>query len=259
MWITRTSINQPVFATMMMAALLVLGLFSYNRLRLERMPDIVFPAIFIQVQYPGASPEAVENDITKPIELVVNTVNGVRLIRSNSWEGRSETYLELRLDTDTARAVQDVRDKIAQIRPSFPREVKDPLVLRGDFDNRQPIVQLAVTSDTRSLRELSTMTDQIIVKRFQNVAGVGQVQESGGVARQVLVNLKPAQMLSQAVGVDEVIRAIQGANMDIPAGKVVLGPSEQLVLVEGRIKDPLAFGQIIVASPAEAPDRLEQV
>src|SRR5678815_5309197 len=107
MWITRTSINQPVFATMVMVALCVLGLFSDNRLRVERMPDINFPAIFIQVQYPGASPEAVENDVTKPIEEVVNTVNGVKLIRSNSWEGRSETYIELRLDANVERAVQD--------------------------------------------------------------------------------------------------------------------------------------------------------
>src|SRR5258708_30666522 len=198
MWITRTSINQPVFATMMMVALLVLGLFSYNRLRLERMPDIVFPAIFIQVQYPGASPEAVENDITKPVELVVNTVNGVRLIRSNSWEGRSETYLQLRLDTNTERAVQDVRDQIAQIRPTFPREVKDPLVLRGDFDHAQPVAQLGVTSATRTMREISTMTDQIIVKRFQNVNGVGRVDCSGSVARQVSVHLKPPPILSPA-------------------------------------------------------------
>jgi len=259
MWITKTSINQPVFATMVMVALLVLGVFSYNRLRVERMPEVNFPIVFVSVQYPGASPEAVENDITKPIEEVVNTVNGVRLIRSNSWEGRSETGIEFRLDANIERGVQDVRDKIALIRPAFPREVKDPLVLRGDFDNAQPVVSLAVSSATRSLRELTTMTDQIIVKRFQNVPGVGQVQESGGVARQVLVNLKPAQMLSQAVGVDEVIRAIQGANMDIPAGKVVLGPSEQLVRVEGRIKDPLAFGKIIVARRAKGPVRLDQV
>src|SRR5215831_11731693 len=234
MWITRTSINQPVFATMMMAALLVLGLFSYNRLRVERMPDIVFPAIFIQVQYPGASPEAVENDVTKPIEEVVNTVNGVKLIRSNSWEGRSETYLELRLDADVNRAVQDVRDKVAQIRPGFPREVKDPLILRGDFDNRQPVVQLAVLSKTRSLRELSTMTDQIIVKRFQNVNGVGQVQVFGGRTRQIVVSLKPAQMVSQSVGIDEVERAIQAANMDIPAGRIEHGATEQLVRLEGK-------------------------
>ena len=259
MWITRTSINQPVFATMVMAALLVLGLFSYNRLRVERMPDIVFPAIFVQVQYPGASPEAVENDVTKPIELVVNTVNGVRLIRSNTWEGRSETYIELRLDADTARAVQDVRDKVAQIRPLFPREVKDPLILRGDFDNRQPVVSLSVTSGTRSLRELSTIADQVIVKRFQNVNGVGSVDVSGSVVRQILINLKPAQMLSQGVGVDEVVRAVQASNMDVPAGRVEQGPNEQLVRVEGKIKDPAGFNRIIVARRAKGPVYLSEV
>jgi multidrug efflux pump subunit AcrB len=259
MWITRTSISQPVFATMVMAALLVLGVFSYNRLRVERMPDVVFPAIFIQVAYPGASPEAVENDVTRPIELVVNTVNGVRLIRSNSWEGRSETYIELRLDADTARAVQDVRDKIAQVRPTFPREVKDPLVLRGDFDNRQPVVSLAVTSATRSLRELSTMTDQIIVKRLQNVNGVGSVDVSGSVVRQVLINLRPAQMNSQGVGVDEVVRAVQASNMDVPAGRVEEGPNEQLVRVEGKIKDPAGFGRIIVARRAKGPVYLSEI
>ena len=176
MWITQTSIKQPVFATMVMCALLVLGVFSYNRLRVERMPEVTYPIVFISVQYPGASPEAVENDVTRPIEEVVNTVNGVRLIRSNTYEGRSETGVELRLDANVERAVQDIRDKIALIRPGFPREAKDPLVLRGDFDNAQPVVSLAVTSKTRSMRELSTMTDQIIVKRFQNVPGVGQVR-----------------------------------------------------------------------------------
>jgi hydrophobe/amphiphile efflux-1 (HAE1) family protein len=259
MWITRTSINQPVFATMVMVGLCVLGLFSYNRLRVERMPDVTFPAIFIQVAYPGASPEAVENDVTKPIEEVVNTVNGVKLIRSNSWEGRSETYLELRLDTDVNRAVQDVRDKVAQIRPGFPREVKDPLVLRGDFDNQQPVVQLAVTSATRSMRELSTLTEQVIVKRFQNVNGVGRVDVSGSVARQVLIQLKPAQMASQGVGVDEVVRAVQAANMDVPAGRIEQGPTEQLVRVEGKIKDPAGFNKIIVARRAKGPVYLSEV
>ncbi len=259
MWITKTSINQPVFATMVMVALCVLGLFSYNRLRVERMPDITVPFVFIQYQYPGASPEAVENDVNKPVEEVVNTVNGVKVIRSNAWEGRGETYIEFRLETDMNRAVQDVRDKLALIRPGFPREVKDPLILRGDFDNAQPVVSLAVTSDSRTLRELTTLTDQVIVKRFQNVPGVGQVRTSGGVARQVLINLRPAQMQSQSVGVDEVIRAIQAANMDVPAGKIVQGPTEQLVRIEGKIKDPAGFGRIIVARRAKGPVYLEQV
>jgi multidrug efflux pump subunit AcrB len=110
MWITKTSINQPVFATMVMVALCVLGLFSYHRLRVERMPDISIPFVFIEIAYPGAAPEAVENDITKPVEEVVNTVDGVKIIRSNSLEGRSQTFIEFRLDTDMSRAVQDVRD-----------------------------------------------------------------------------------------------------------------------------------------------------
>jgi HAE1 family hydrophobic/amphiphilic exporter-1 len=259
MWITKTSINQPIFATMVMVALMVLGLFSYQRLRVEQMPDVNAPIVFVTVQYPGASPEAVENDITKPVEDVVNTVNGVKTIRSNTFEGRSESYIEFRLDADMARAVQDVRDKIAQIRPTFPRDAKDPLVIRGDFDNAQPVVALAVTSPTRSMRELSTLTDQIIVKRFQNVNGVGRVDVTGSVARQVLINLRPAQMLAQNIGVDEVMRAIQAANQDVPAGRVTRGVSEQLVRIEGKIKNPAGFGRIIVARRANGPVYLDQV
>ena len=253
MWITKTSINQPVFATMVMVALCVLGIFSYNKLRVERMPDITIPFVFIEIKYPGAAPEAVENDITKPVEEVVNTVDGVKIIRSNSLEGVSATFIEFRLDTDMARAVQDVRDKIALIRPGFPRETRDPLVLRGDFDNAQPIVSLAVTSPTRTLRELSTITDQVIVKRFQNVPGVGQVRVSGSVERQVLVNLRPAQMQAQSVGVDEIVAAIRAANVDVPAGRISHGPSEQLVRIEGRIREPAGFGRIIVARRAGGP------
>ncbi len=183
----------------------------------------------------------------------------MKVIRSNAFEGRGETYIEFRLDTNMERAVQDVRDKIAMIRPSFPREVRDALVLRGDFDNAQPVVSVAVTSPSRSLRSLTTLTDQVIVKRLQNVPGVGQVRTFGGVARQVLVNMKPAQMQSQGVGVDEVIAAIRAANMDVPAGKIVQGSTEQLVRIEGRIKEPAAFGKIIVARRAKGPVYLDQV
>ena len=162
MWITRITINHPVFATMVMVAITVLGLFSYTRLRVERMPDVTLPFVFIQIQYPGASPEAVENDITKPIENVVNTVNGVQAHPLDSPpKAASAIYIEFRLDTNMKRAMQDVRDKVALVRPSFPREVKDPLVLRADFDNAQPVVSLAVMSTTTGLRELTTLTDQV--------------------------------------------------------------------------------------------------
>ena len=205
MWITKTSINQPVFATMVMVALLVLGIFSYNRLPVEQMPDVSNPFVFVNVSYPGASPEQVENDLIKPIENVLNTVNGVKKIYATTREGTGFLQAEFRLSTDMGSATQEVRDKIAQIRPGFPREAKDPLVSRADWQDQQPVVNLAVVSEKHSPRELSTLTDQIIVKRLQNAPGVGNVNVNGSVVRQVLIYLKPAQMQAYGVGVDQVI------------------------------------------------------
>ena len=115
MWFTRVSINNPVFATMVMAALCVLGLFSYSQLRVERLPDITPPIVFVSVAYPGASPEATETELTRPIELSLNGIAGVKMIRSNSLEGRSETVVEFQVSADMNRAVQDVRDKVATV------------------------------------------------------------------------------------------------------------------------------------------------
>ncbi len=259
MWITRTSINQPVFATMVMLALLVLGVFSYNRLPVEQMPDVSNPYVFVSIAYPGASPEQVENDLLKPMENVVNTVNGVKKIYSTAREGVGFIQAEFRLSTEMASATQEVRDKIAQIRPGFPREAKDPLVSRADWDQRQPVVNLAVVSDKHSLRELSTITDQIIVKRLQNAPGIGNVSMSGGVVRQIQIFLKPDQMQAYGIGVDQVINGIQAANQDFPAGSISSGKAEQLVRVEGKIKDPQGFGKIIIARQAGAPVYLNQV
>ncbi|MCX7168784.1 MAG: efflux RND transporter permease subunit, partial [Proteobacteria bacterium] len=259
MWITRTSINQPVFATMVMVALLVLGIFSYNRLPVEQMPDVSNPFVFISINYPGASPEQVENDLLKPIENVVNTVNGVKRMYATAREGVGFIQAEFRLSADMASATQEVRDKIAQIRPGFPREAKDPLVSRADWENQQPVVNLAVVSDKHSLRELSTLTDQIIVKRLQNAPGVGNVSVGGSVVRQVQIYIKPAQMQAYGIGVDQVINAIQAANQDLPAGSITSGAVEQLVRVEGKIKEPAAFGKIIVARQAGAPVYLNQI
>ncbi|HEX7641278.1 MAG TPA: efflux RND transporter permease subunit [Burkholderiaceae bacterium] len=259
MWITKVSINNPVFATMVMVGVLVLGLFSYRELGLEQMPDVQFPGVFIQVQYPGASPEAAENDLTKPIENVVNTVSGVRKIMSTSREGYSNTAVQFELSTNMDHALQEIRDKISQIRPGFPKIAKDPYIDRFNNDNAQPIATLSVTAAGHDMRELSTMTDQIIVKRLQGVPGVGKVNVGGAVSRQVLINLNPAKMTAQNVGVDEVMRAIQETNQDMPAGAISKDQQEELVRLEGRIKTPREFGKIIVARHGTAPVLLEQV
>ena len=125
MWFTRISIAHPVFATMLMAAFVVLGLFSYNRLSVEQFPDVSFPVVVVQTEYPGASPEVVESDITRRIEEQINTISGVNELASRSYEGNSVVIVRFDLTVDPVKAAQDVREKIALVRPAFRREVKE--------------------------------------------------------------------------------------------------------------------------------------
>jgi HAE1 family hydrophobic/amphiphilic exporter-1 len=173
MWFTRISINNPVFATMMMAALLVLGLFSYQRLAVEQFPDINFPVVVVQTEYPGASPESVESDISRKIEEAINTISGIKTLSSRSFEGLSVVIAEFDLSVDPAIAAQDVREKVAVVKVGFRKEVKEPRVTRFNPDDL-PILSIAVRSDIRSLRELTTLTDQVIAKRVETARGVGQ-------------------------------------------------------------------------------------
>jgi hydrophobe/amphiphile efflux-1 (HAE1) family protein len=259
MWITRVSINNPVFATMVMVGIAVLGLFAYNRLRVEQMPDVSLPYVLVMTSYPGANPEVVETDVTKPLEYAINTVAGANLIRSNSREGQSQVFAEFRMATDMTKAMQDVRDKISQVRPSFPRDVKEPLVIRADQENTQPVVSIAVLSPTMNLRDLTSLTDQTIVKGLENVPGVARIDVNGRITRQILVQIKPTALTALGIGVDQVAAAIRAANQDVPAGRITRGQSDSIVRVEGKIKDPAQFGRIIVAQQGGSPVYLSQI
>jgi hydrophobe/amphiphile efflux-1 (HAE1) family protein len=259
MWMTRTSIKHPVFATMVMVGLMVLGLFSYRGLGVESMPNIEIPAVWIETQYPGASPEQVENDVTRPLEEAANTVGGIKAIRSNSWEGRSGISVEFQLTVDMDRAVQDLRDRIGTVHGGFPREVREPVVFRQEGENAQPVLLVSLTSSERSLRDLSMLAEQVIVKRIQSVAGVGQVRINGKQARQILVDIRPGQLRSLNVGVDEVMRAITATNANLPAGRISRGERENLVRIEGKMKEAADFKRIIVAQRASGPVYLSQV
>ena len=155
MWITRVSIANPVFATMVMVALCVLGIASYLRLGVEQLPDISPPVAFVDVAYPGASPEAVEREITKTVEEALNSIAGVKRITSRSFEGRSQSSVEFTLNADMDKAMQDVRDRSAAIQAAFPKDAKTPTVARFDNENSQPGVTMALISPTRSAREPS--------------------------------------------------------------------------------------------------------
>jgi len=247
MWMTRVSINNPVFATMVMVALCVLGLFSYKRLGVEQMPDITPPVVFISVTYPGATPGAVETEITKPLEDAVNGIAGVKMIRSNSFEGRSETVVEFQLSVDMTRATQEVRDKVSVVQAGFNRDVKPPFVSRFDGDNAQPTVVLALMATGRSDRELSLIADQTVQKRLTSVEGVARVTPSGLVTRQVRIDLDPQRLRGFGLTPADVSAAVARANTDQPVGLLQNRNEDTLVRVEGRVLDPKQFADIVVA------------
>src|SRR3990172_1983769 len=220
MWMTRVSINHPVFATMVMVALTVLGAFSYQRLRVEAMPDVRPPDVSIQVAYPGASPEQVENDVAKPIENAANTVAGIKRLLSASYEGIGYTWIEFRMDVDQDRVVQDVRDKVAQIRGEFPRDVKDPVIRRGGDENDQPVAFYALLADNLTPRGLTTLAEQVVQKGFERVRGVGRVALGGSVTRQIQVRIDPVRLTAIGLSVNQVVNALRAANVSFPVGTI---------------------------------------
>ena len=247
MWITRVSINNPVFATMVMVALCVLGLFAYVRLGVEQMPDISPPVAWIQVQYPGAAPEAVEREVTKPVEMAVNSIAGVQRITSRSLEGRSETNVEFSLNADMARSMQDLRDRLSAVQSSLPKDAKTPTVARYNNDNAQPVVVLALLGPNRSARELTLLAEQQVDKRLQRVEGVARVEVSGLATREVRIDLDPVRLRAYGVTPAEVATALREANADQPVGLLSDRTQDAILRVEGRVKDPRDFANIVVA------------
>ncbi|MGD9943193.1 MAG: efflux RND transporter permease subunit, partial [Burkholderiaceae bacterium] len=258
MWFTRISIAHPVFATMMMAAFLVLGIFSYHRLPVEQFPNVEFPVVVVTTQYPGAAPEVVESDVTRRIEEQVNTISGVYELSSRSYEGSSVVIVRFDLTVDPAQAVQDVREKVALVRPLLRDEVKESLITRFNPDDL-PVISLAVRSPTRDARELTTLADQLIKRRIENVRGVGRVTLAGGVKREVQIRLRPAEMEALKVGVDQIMQALRSENQELPAGALTSRDREQVVQIRGRLRSVADFERIIVARRGGQPVYLGQV
>ena len=256
MWITRVSIGNPVFAAMTMVALCVLGLFSYARLGVEQMPDIAFPGVWMEVSYPGASAEAVEREVIKPIEEAVNGVAGVKRITSRSGEGHGTLSAEFQLDTDMNRAVQEVRDKVAAVQGRFPRDVRAPTIARWNNDNSQPLVNFALLSKSRSVRELSILAEQTVGRRIQRVEGVARVEVNGLATREVRIDLDPERLRAHGVTPAEIAQALREANADQPVGLLSDGVQDMLLRVEGRVRDPRQFEDLIVARRGGLPLRL---
>ncbi|HEX6591659.1 MAG TPA: efflux RND transporter permease subunit, partial [Moraxellaceae bacterium] len=258
MFLTRLCIRHPVLAIMMMLALMVLGIFSWRALSVEEYPDIEFPYVVVTTNYPGASPEVVESDVTRRIEEVINTVPGVKRIISTSYEGQSRIAVEFVLGVPIATAVQDVRDKVAAVKTRFRDEVTDPLVERYRPDEA-PIFSIAFMAKDMSSRELSTIVTQQVLRRLQNVPGVGRIDVVGAVPREIRVELMPDRMEALGIGVDQVVAALKRDNAELPAGTVSLGRQERMVEIAGRLRDPADFRSLVVATRGQTAITLDQV
>jgi HAE1 family hydrophobic/amphiphilic exporter-1 len=267
MWFTRVSIGNPVLATMVMLAFVVLGLFSYQRLSVDQFPNVDFPTVVIVMDYPGASPEIVEAEVTKKIEEAVNTVAGINALYSRSYEGSSVVIVEFNLDIDGRKAADDVREKVASIRPYLRDEVKEPRISRFDPQSI-PIFNVAVLSDNNkhSTQELTTWASQVLQKRLENVRGVGSVTVVGGLARQINVYLKPAAMEALGIGAEQVVAAVKSENQELPLGAIRSKEQERVVQINARLKRPEDFRDVVVAKKsfggsgtAGAPVKLWQV
>ncbi len=263
MWFTRVSLKNPVFATMLMLALVVLGAFSYERLQIDQFPNIDFPVVVVITDYPGASPEIVESEVTKKVEEGVNSIAGINALTSRSYEGQSVVIIEFQLYVDGRKAADDVREKVASVRPLFRDEVKDPRVQRFDPASRA-VWSVAVLPDGNketqpSAVELTNWADQVLKKRLENVRGVGSVTLVGGTKREINIYLNPQAMEGFGVSATQVVDAVRNENQALPVGSVRSLEQDRVVQVDARMERPEDFGKIIIMRKGGAPIRVEQV
>ncbi|PTY37839.1 nodulation protein NolG [Saccharospirillum sp. MSK14-1] len=258
MFLTRISVNQPVFATMIMVAIMVFGFYSYQRLPIEQMPDIDVPVVAVVTSYPGASPEAVENDIIKPIEDSVNAINGIDSIESTARQGQALVVILFDLEVNSDRAAQDVRDRMSTVTASYPDGADDPLIWR--FDPAQfPIMSLSVSSSELTTGELTSLTEDTITQRLSIIQGVGNTTVVGGQASQLNVLVDPDKLASFNVGIGQVVSALNQENMNLPAGSIRQGREVTSIQVEGRIQSLDQFLNLIIGRQGGQPVYLGDV
>jgi HAE1 family hydrophobic/amphiphilic exporter-1 len=233
MFLSNLSIKQPVFATMMMVALAVLGLASYRQLDVDQFPDIEFPIVLVNTVYPGASPETVEREVTKKIEEAINTVEGIKHVESTSQEGVSTIVIQFRLEVPTAIASQDIRGKVASIRGDLPLEIEEPIVQRFDVAG-QPVISVSVNAAGLSAQAATELADKTVKRRLETVRGVGAVNLVGEAKREIQVVVDRSKLEAYRISLAEVVSALGRENVDAPAGAADRGATEALVRVDNR-------------------------
>ncbi|MGH9968625.1 MAG: efflux RND transporter permease subunit [Pyrinomonadaceae bacterium] len=239
-------VRRPVFATMLILSLTVVGLFSYRSLGVDLFPKIDLPTITVTVVNPGASPQEIETEITDKVEGAVNTISGIDELRSTSVEGVSQVFITFLLEKNPDVAAQEVRNKIDLVANDLPVTAEQPIVQKLDTD-AAPVLRIAVSAP-RSLREVTDVADKKIKQQIESINGVGQVQIVGGRTREIQVWVDPDKLRAYNVTVAEVVNAVRSQNMEVPGGRVNEGSRELTVRTMGRIVNTADFNNLVVAN-----------
>jgi len=258
MFLSDLSIKRPVFATVMMLALVTLGLFSYKRLAIDQWPDVEIPVLSIVTLYPGASPETVEKEVTLRIEEAVNPIAGVKHVMSVSREGISNVVVEFHLEVKINEASQEARAKVNAIRGDLPLDIEEPIIQKLDFA-AMPILSLAVRSASLDDRELTTLVEKRVKRRLENISGVGKVDLVGASRREVNVNIDPVRIEALGLGMDEVIAGLQSENVNTPLGRLNRNGSEFPMRVAGKPERVEQFRTMVITERNGRPISLGEV
>ncbi len=257
-WLAALCVRRPVFAAVLTLVIFVIGLAAYSRLGVDRFPKIDLPVVTIATRLPGAAPADVETELTDKIEKAVNTVGGIDELRSISAEGVSLVYVVFVLEKDSEVAAQEVRDRVSALLPDLPAGVELPVITKLDPD-ATPILYVALTSDTASVRDVTELADKTVARELESVPGVGQVRLLGGRKREIQVVLDPLALRARGVTAPEVARALASENLTIPGGRIDSGPAFTTLRIHGRVSSPEALGSLVVREQAGHPVRVRDV
>ncbi len=245
-WLAEICVKRPVFATMLIMSLVVVGAFSFFSLGVDLFPKVDFPTITITVLNPGASPQEIETEVTEKIEEAVNTISGIDELRSTSIEGISQVFVQFVLEKDVNIAAQEVENRVQTVIPNLPETAEQPTVQKLDSD-AAPVLRIVVSAPT-SLREVTEVAKTKIKERIESVSGVGQVTIIGGRERQINVWVDPDKLRSYNVTPAEVSAGLRIQNLEFPSGRIDEGQTETSVRTMGKVRKPEEFGNVVVAT-----------
>jgi len=243
-WLAELCVRRPVFASVLILSLTVIGAFAFGQLGVDRLPQVDFPTVAVTTRLPGAAPEQVESEVTDKIEEAVNTISGIDQLSSNSAEGISQVIVTFRLEKNADVAAQEVRDRINRILPLLPRTITQPTIEKQDPD-AAPILTIAVTAK-KPIRDVTEYTDKVLRRRLESTDGVGQVLVLGGRKRQINVWVDADRLHAYNLTVNDISRALQGQNADIPGGRIDQGPQSITMRTRGRVESPDEFGGLVL-------------